>query len=160
FGALSGEAARIDLVQHRYVARVAPIQELLLLGFVVVAVLVVPRFPPSAPASVLVFFFLLNRTSTYVNVLNHMLAEPARLSGSLRVVLDGLTDPDKPVVPDGQREFSGLEDRLEVEGLAFGYGGGAPQALRDVSFSVRRGTTTAIVGRTGSGKSTFISLLL
>ncbi len=160
FGARSAEVARFEHVLHRWIALVGPIHELLLLAFVVVAVLVVTRFPPAAPANVLVFFYVLKRTSTHVNDLNHMRAELARLSGSVKVVLDGLTDPDKPVVQEGAREFTGLQDRLELDRLTFAYGEGAPPALREVSFEVRRGTTTAIVGRTGSGKSTFVSLLL
>ncbi len=48
---------------------------------------------------------------------------------------------------------------LEVKGLTFGYDGG-PAVLRDVSFTVEPGTTVALVGRTGSGKSTFLQLLL
>ncbi len=48
---------------------------------------------------------------------------------------------------------------LEVKGLTFGYDGG-PAVLRDVSFIVEPGTTVALVGRTGSGKSTFLQLLL
>jgi ATP-binding cassette subfamily B protein len=48
---------------------------------------------------------------------------------------------------------------LEVKGLTFGYDGGSP-VLRDVSFTVEPGTTVALVGRTGSGKSTFLQLLL
>jgi ATP-binding cassette subfamily B protein len=42
--------------------------------------------------------------------------------------------------------------------VSFGYGGGRV-ALRDVSFSVPRGATTAFVGATGAGKTTVISLL-
>ncbi len=49
--------------------------------------------------------------------------------------------------------------RLEVKGLTFGYDGGPP-VLRDVAFTVEPGTTVALVGRTGSGKSTFLQLLL
>ncbi|HMM34323.1 MAG TPA: ABC transporter ATP-binding protein, partial [Thermoanaerobaculia bacterium] len=48
---------------------------------------------------------------------------------------------------------------LEVKGLTFGYDGGSA-VLRDVSFTVEPGTTVALVGRTGSGKSTFLQLLL
>jgi ATP-binding cassette subfamily B multidrug efflux pump len=47
---------------------------------------------------------------------------------------------------------------VEFRGVSFGYGGGRV-ALRDVSFSVPKGATTAIVGATGAGKTTVISLL-
>lgn len=46
---------------------------------------------------------------------------------------------------------------LEVRHLSKAYG--ATQALRDVSFSVSRGTTHALLGENGAGKSTVIKLL-
>jgi ATP-binding cassette subfamily B multidrug efflux pump len=48
--------------------------------------------------------------------------------------------------------------RLRFERLSFTYGNGAP-VLRDVTFEVRRGETVAIVGPTGSGKSTLGALV-
>jgi len=49
--------------------------------------------------------------------------------------------------------------RLEVDQLAYGYDDG-PSLLRDLSFVVQPGTTTALVGATASGKSTLTSLLV
>jgi ATP-binding cassette subfamily B protein len=49
--------------------------------------------------------------------------------------------------------------RVEVKGLTFTYPTGAAPALHDVSFSVEPGRTVAIVGPTGSGKSTIVALL-
>ncbi|RYZ21506.1 MAG: ABC transporter ATP-binding protein [Chitinophagaceae bacterium] len=48
--------------------------------------------------------------------------------------------------------------RIDFEGVTFGYG---PEStvLHDVSFAVPPGQTLAIVGHTGSGKTTIISLL-
>lgn len=50
---------------------------------------------------------------------------------------------------------------IAVCGVSFAYGnGGRKPALRDVSFTIPAGATVAIVGRTGSGKSTIASLLV
>lgn len=49
-----------------------------------------------------------------------------------------------------------LEGQVEVRNLTFGYGG--KPVLHDISFSIPKGRTTAIVGRTGSGKSTLVNL--
>lgn len=49
--------------------------------------------------------------------------------------------------------------RLETRGLGFGYPDGPP-VLRHVDLSVDSGRTVALVGRTGSGKSTLTSLLV
>ena len=48
---------------------------------------------------------------------------------------------------------------LSIRHLTFTYPGAATPALRDVSFDVPAGSTVALVGRTGCGKSTVLSLL-
>jgi ATP-binding cassette subfamily B protein len=63
-----------------------------------------------------------------------------------------------PATPAPPPEAHG---RVELRGVTFGYGedGGAPFALRDVSFAVEPGRTVALVGATGSGKTTVTRLL-
>ncbi|MEZ4560980.1 MAG: peptidase domain-containing ABC transporter [Caldilineaceae bacterium] len=53
-----------------------------------------------------------------------------------------------------------LTGALEVRDVSFRYHATAPWALRDVAFRVRPGQKIAVVGRTGSGKSTLGLLLL
>jgi ATP-binding cassette subfamily B protein len=53
--------------------------------------------------------------------------------------------------------LSTLEGNIQVKNLTFSYNG-AP-ALKNVSFEIPSGQTLAIVGRTGSGKSTLVNLL-
>jgi subfamily B ATP-binding cassette protein MsbA len=59
-------------------------------------------------------------------------------------------------VPDAV-EFTELRSEIRVENLRFSYG--EREVLRNISFTAPVGTTTAIVGHTGSGKSTLIDLL-
>ena len=47
---------------------------------------------------------------------------------------------------------------LDVRNVSFAYSGGH-QALRDISFSIRKGELTAIAGRNGAGKSTMCKLV-
>jgi ATP-binding cassette subfamily B protein len=77
--------------------------------------------------------------------------------GRIRRILD--TEPN--VVPGvgrpvGPETFRG---GLVFEGVSFRYPGTERAVLRDLSFSVAPGQTVAIVGATGSGKSTLVSLL-
>ena len=51
-----------------------------------------------------------------------------------------------------------VKGRIEFENVIFGYNPGNP-VLKNVSFTVHPGETVAIVGHTGSGKTTIISLL-
>jgi ABC-type multidrug transport system fused ATPase/permease subunit len=61
----------------------------------------------------------------------------------------------------GPRGVARCPNRLvEVRNLSLEYPGGGVRALRDVSFVVESGTTTAIVGRSGAGKTSLLSVLV
>ncbi len=60
--------------------------------------------------------------------------------------------PVHPVVPD-------LHGVLDLEGVTFSYPGADDPVLRGVSFRAVPGTTTAVVGSTGAGKSTLVNLI-
>jgi ABC-type multidrug transport system fused ATPase/permease subunit len=63
-----------------------------------------------------------------------------------------LTAPeDAPPLPAGG-------GRVELRGVSFAYDGGAP-VLRDVDLDVEAGRTVALVGPTGSGKTTLVMLI-
>lgn len=62
--------------------------------------------------------------------------------------------PDPPDAPDLKVEGG----RVEFLNVDFGYGDAGP-VLHDVSFTARAGETTALVGPSGAGKTTIISLL-
>jgi ATP-binding cassette subfamily B multidrug efflux pump len=66
---------------------------------------------------------------------------------------------EAPPLPDERAVGEPLGGGLEVRSLSFAYDGGRP-VLADVSFSVPAARTVALVGRTGAGKSTILSLLL
>ncbi|MGH1408750.1 MAG: ATP-binding cassette domain-containing protein, partial [Aeromonas sp.] len=56
-------------------------------------------------------------------------------------------------------ELRPLEGRVSFERVSFSYDG-EQQVLREVSFAAKPGQMLALVGHTGSGKSTIISLLM
>ena len=53
-----------------------------------------------------------------------------------------------------------LEGEIQLSGLNFRYKEALPEALTDISVTVSKGSTLAILGRTGSGKTTIANLLL
>ncbi len=53
-----------------------------------------------------------------------------------------------------------VRGRVEARGLTFSYTPDRPAALRDLSLTIEPGQKVAIVGRTGSGKTTLVQLLL
>ncbi|MBI4604153.1 MAG: ABC transporter ATP-binding protein [Planctomycetes bacterium] len=62
-------------------------------------------------------------------------------------------DPPSPSIP----ALGAIEGAVSIRGLTFSYG--AVPVLRHVSIEAPAGKTVAIVGRTGSGKSTLVSLI-
>jgi ATP-binding cassette subfamily B multidrug efflux pump len=60
--------------------------------------------------------------------------------------------PEHPVRPT-------LRGVVRLDGATFRYPGADRAVLQDISFTALPGTTTAIVGSTGSGKSTLVSLI-
>ena len=67
-------------------------------------------------------------------------------------------DNDDFIKEKGTFEPANVEGKIEFDNVTFGYLEGQ-QVLKGVSFTVQPGQTVAIVGHTGSGKSTIISLL-
>ncbi len=54
---------------------------------------------------------------------------------------------------------SRIDGYLEFRGLTFTYPGSKEPVLKNINISVEKGKTLAIVGRTGSGKTTLINLI-
>lgn len=52
-----------------------------------------------------------------------------------------------------------IRGEIEFRNVRFRYPGAQEDVLHDISFNAKPGTTTAIIGTTGSGKSTLISLI-
>lgn len=64
-----------------------------------------------------------------------------------------IKEPEHVVQGNSQRGF------IEFEKVSFSYPGAEMPALSNISFCARPGEVTAIIGGTGSGKSTLISLI-
>jgi ATP-binding cassette, subfamily B, multidrug efflux pump len=86
--------------------------------------------------------FLLPRASVCADRIGEVLSTPA-----------SITSPADPVRP------AAVGGVVRLDAATFCYPGADRPVLQDVSFTVRPGTTTAIVGSTGSGKSTLVSLI-
>lgn len=59
----------------------------------------------------------------------------------------------------GEREDIPYWERLCFNDVSFSYKGSDRQALRNINFELKRGETLAIMGATGSGKSTLVQLI-
>ena len=76
--------------------------------------------------------------------------------GRMQAILD-----EKPEIFDSEQVKWGIksiEGEIEFRNLNFAYPSGPP-VLKDINLKIERGTTLAIVGGTGSGKSTLVNLI-
>ena len=65
-----------------------------------------------------------------------------------------LRQPEHPVAPD-----PAMRGTVEFKDVSFGYAGAEDAVLKNITFTALPGQTTAVIGGTGSGKSTLINLI-
>ena len=90
-------------------------------------------------------------------MLSIMLPRAAVAADRVEEVLQSRTvihDPEQPKTFD--REERGM---LRFDHVSFRYPGAEENVLHDITFTAKPGQTTAIIGSTGSGKSTLVNLI-
>ena len=73
----------------------------------------------------------------------------------IRIILSEKPD----IVDEGDPSITELQGRIDLNHLTFSYPGTGAPVLRDISLHVDAGETLAVIGRTGSGKTTLVSLI-
>lgn len=107
--------------------------------------------------------------SSYVGYLSQMLSNLAFGGMMLAQYSRGLVSLkriDEVIETEPDLKFNHEESNIDLKGsvefddVSFKYPGSSKETLSHVSFKVDPGETVGIVGRTGSGKSTLVSLLV
>jgi len=101
--------------------------------------------------------FLTQRLLWPLTRLGETLDQYQRSAASTRRIFRLLDTPE--VTPTGDRTLESVAGRIEFQDVGFAYRDRAP-LLNNFSLCVPSGQTIAIVGATGSGKSTLVKLLL
>lgn len=65
-----------------------------------------------------------------------------------------ILDPQNPVKPEET-----VKGEVEFDHVSFAYPGSEEYALKDITFTAKKGQTVAFIGSTGSGKTTLINLI-
>ncbi len=65
----------------------------------------------------------------------------------------------EPEIKNNNENSSDIQGNISFENVSFTYQDTNIEALKNVSFTVKKGETLAILGKTGSGKSTILSLI-
>lgn len=130
----------------------------LLVGMVIVSYSLLISTGVLTAAELLTFLFVLLRTTPLFSALNGTIVGFMASQGSMHAVSELLREDDKPYFLDGDRRFTGLKKSIVLASVDFAYGRGEP-VLHDITLSIERGKTTALVGASGAGKTTLADLL-
>jgi subfamily B ATP-binding cassette protein MsbA len=109
------------------------------------------------------FLVLLYRMQPFLRALERAPMEIAANRASIREVEWLISREGKPASPQGSIAFERLRDAIVFHNVSFTYPGiknaGTEPVLDEVRFKIRKGRSTALIGRSGSGKTTIINLL-
>lgn len=108
----------------------------------------------------LLFLLILNRLMPQAKALNETRMGFVNAIHAISVVGGFLRTQDKQFERVQGETFTGLVARIDFENVSFRYPGTSVDVLRDLTFSIEKGQTIAVVGGSGAGKSTIVSLLL
>ncbi|PND25140.1 ABC transporter ATP-binding protein [Sinorhizobium sp. M4_45] len=110
---------------------------------------------------IVAFVVLLYRLQPHMRALQMSWSQIQGWSGSLEEVRWLLDSSDKPKPPQGNAPVDGLHEGMKFDRVTFRYPGSEvrPLVLHSASFEIRSGRSTAIIGRSGAGKTTIVNLL-
>ena len=91
-----------------------------------------------------------------IRMLGRMISELSKAGVSIDRVFYIMNAPEEQDAPDAID--APMDGDIAFEHVSFAYDN-APQMLKDISFTMKAGTTLGILGGTGSGKSTMMLLL-
>jgi len=108
--------------------------------------------------TIIAFVNYLRQALMSLMMVSMLMIRISRAAASGKRVVDVLaSEPEVQERPDARESFR-PQGRVAFEHVSFSYNGGEP-VLRDVSFVAQPGQTVALLGATGSGKSSLISLI-
>ena len=176
FAHANGEMTDSDIAAGTVMAIPSPLMQLCLNGGLALVVLLGARRVDAGemePGVILAFLTYFNMITMGVMGLSRIFMTMSRAGASADRIDQVLrTQPDQRVLPPGEAKTPAGEGFIRFEHVGFSYGGDSAgddagfageereKALTDISFALGRGESLGIIGPTGCGKSTIISLLM
>ena len=111
------------------------------------------------PGAMIAFLTYLTQILMSVMMTTWMAALLPRASVSAERIQEVLNTPTSVVIADNPITDLAQTAVLQFTSVGFHYPGAEQPVLKDVSFTVRAGQTLAVIGSTGSGKTTLINLV-
>lgn len=111
------------------------------------------------PGAMIAFLTYLTQILMSVMMTTWMAALIPRSAVSAERIEEVLTTPTSVVISDSPITEVVSAAELQFDNVGFSYPGAEQPVLKDVSFTVRAGQTLAVIGSTGSGKTTLVNLV-
>jgi len=108
--------------------------------------------------NILEFVFYINMLTWPVTAIGWVTSIAQRAAASQTRINEFLNT--KPKIENPTNDKFNYEGHIVFDNVSFTYPESGIKALKNISFEVKPGETLAIVGRTGSGKSSIINLIL
>jgi len=145
---------------ERATSRMQPMLEVLHSALFICILLVASGTGMDMPTAI-AFLVLLYRMQPHLLTLNQARLTLASLAGPVKEVEWLLDAAGKPLPPGGTIKVDRLEGAIRFACVSFTYPNRPESgpALSDVSFQLQPNRSTALIGRSGAGKSTIINIL-
>ncbi|WP_216664375.1 ABC transporter ATP-binding protein [Oceanispirochaeta sp. M1] len=164
FAAANNDLVEVTIKAGKTVAFMHPVMQLILNGGIVSALWLGARYIDSGVLKIgqlLAFLNYLRQLLASLMMFSHMLMQFSRALASSKRVEEVLDEP--PVIKDNGTpvQHSLNKGTLEFKNVSFSYDGENEESevLTNISFTIKEGTTAAILGATGSGKTSLVNLV-
>jgi subfamily B ATP-binding cassette protein MsbA len=163
FEELSERHRKFDMGAHSLNALAQPVQEIIILAAFAIIIYFTGFFFEGATIEsvslLVVFLYAASGMLPQFASLGKSGLTIADLSAPVGNVIKVFDDEGKFQVPQGAKEFDGLRRGIEYHNLTFAYQDDQP-VLQELTFTVQKNTTVALVGPSGAGKTTILNILL
>ena len=158
FAEASDDLRRANLKLETMSVSLGPTLEMLH-SFLFLVILLLSVFSGVSLPVLAAFLVLMNRLQPHLRGLEQSGVALAAAGATFREVEWLLSPTNKPLTPKGKVPFDHVREQIVFSNVSFGYQSRNEPALTDANFILHRGRSTALIGSSGAGKSTVVSLL-